>query len=124
MKIKFANGKELNPILVTGAQANVQGARRDCLTFIFPASEGMGVLDEAFSEKACESITVIDDNGRENIYKAYTIRVKLEKAFVEVVPATAETEAIVEERITVSMAQRTYTESYLSALNVLLTGEE
>jgi hypothetical protein len=116
MKIKLATGAELNPILVTGAPTYVQGAKRDTLTFIFPATESLEALDAAFSATACESITIVGDHGSEAIHKAYTIRAKLEKAMVEVKPATAETEAVTEERITVSMAQRTYAESQLASL--------
>lgn len=127
MKVILKNGTELTPILVTGTQIHVQGAKRDSLTFVFPASEGIDTIDTVFSETDCESIKIYDDNGAENIYKYYTIRTKLEKALVEIVPATPETEAVMEERISVTMAQRTYIENQLallSALNVLLTGEE
>ena len=127
MKVILSNGTELNPILVTGASIQLQGAKRDSLTFVFPSTEGIEALDSAFSESACESIKIIDDNGGESIHKSYAIRAKLEKALVEVVPATPETEAVMEERISVTMAQRTYIENQLAlvpALNVLLTGEE
>lgn len=124
MTIKLANGKELNPIVVKGASSYVQGENRDTLSFIFPASESMEALDDAFTESACETITIIGNDGSESIYKAYTIRAELKKATVEVEPPTAESAAVTEERITVSMSQRTYTESRLAALNILLTGEE
>ncbi len=127
MRVILHNGIELTPVLVTGAQIQVQGAKRDSLTFVFPGSEGIDTLDTVFSDTACESIKIIDDNGNENIYKYYTLRAKLEKALMEIVPATPETEAVMEERISVTMTQRTYIENQLallSALNVLLTGEE
>jgi hypothetical protein len=123
MKIILTNGKELNPIVVTGGSSQVQGARRDTLHFVFPATDDMAALDAAFSPANCESITIIGDDGSEHIHKAYTIRAKMEKAPVEVTPATAETEAVTEDRITVSMAQRTYTETQLAALSALLEGE-
>lgn len=123
MKIILTDGTELNPILITGNQAFIQGAKRDILTFVFPATEGMEALDTAFSDTACETITIIDDEGVENIYKSYAIRVKMEKAPVEVAPATAESEAVTEERISISMAQRTYMENKLNALSALLAGE-
>ena len=116
MTIKLANGTELNPIVVTGVSSYVQGAKRDTLCFVFPATEDMAELDSAFSDTACESITIVGDDGSESVHKAYTIRAKMEKALVEVTPATAETEAVTEERITVSMAQRTYAESQLASL--------
>ena len=116
MTIKLVNGVELTPILVTGASSYVQGAKRDTLTFIFSATEDMAVLDEAFAATNCESITIVGNDGSESIHKAYTIRHELKKATVEVTPATAESEAVTEERITVSMAQRTYAESQLASL--------
>ena len=116
MKIILANGIELNPLLVTGAPVQLQGAKRDSLTFVFPASVGIEVLDEVFSDIACDSIKIIDDLGVENIYKHYTIRAKLEKAPMEIVPATPETESVTEDRISVCIAQRTYAESLLTSL--------
>lgn len=123
MKIKLTNGAELNPIIVMGGSSQVQGARRDTLHFVFPATENMTTLDAAFTTANCESITIIGDDGSESIHKAYTIRAEMKKAPVEVAPATPESEAVVEERITVSMAQRTYAETQLAALTVLLEGE-
>lgn len=116
MKIKLINGTELNPIVVMGGASQVQGARRDTLHFVFPDTEDMTTLDDAFTATNCESITIVGDDGSEAIYKAYTIRAKLEKAFVEVTPAATESEAVCEERITVSMSQRTYAESQLASL--------
>ena len=118
MKIILANGKELNPILVKGATTFVQGAKRDTLSFVFPATEDMGALDTAFSESACESIAIIGDDESESIYKGYVIRAELKKAPVEVSPETPEAPAITEERITVSMSQRTYIETQLAILGV------
>ena len=64
MKIILNNGKELSPILVTGGTRMVQGASRDTLNFIFPATEDMAELDSAFSAENCEKITIIGDDGR------------------------------------------------------------
>ena len=123
MQIILTNGAILSPYMVTGGATHVQGASRDTLNFIFPATENMIALDEAFTEANCESITIIGNDDRESIHKAYTIRAKLEKTTVEVKAATAEASAVTEERITVSMAQRTYTETQLAALTALLDGE-
>lgn len=123
MKIILANENELTPIAVTGERRHVQGANRDVLSFVFPPSDGLAAVDAAFTEGACETITIVEDDGREFIHKAYTIRAELNKIPVEVSPATPESEAVVEERITVSMAQRTYTETRLAALSALLDGK-
>lgn len=120
MKIILTNGTELTPILVTGGQRRVQGQSRDTLSFIFPASAGMETLDEAFTAENCESITIVEDNGNENIHKGYTVRAELSKASVEIASETSETAAVYEDRITVSMSQRTYMESQLAAMQAVI----
>ena len=116
MKIILNNGKELSPILVTGGPRHIQGASRDTLSFIFPADVSMESIYVAFSAEACEKITIIGDDGSENIHTGYTIRAELSKASVEVTPATESEAAVFEDRITVSMSQRTYAESQLASL--------
>lgn len=116
MKIVLTDGTELAPIMVTGAKKSVQGATRDTLTFVFPASEGMAELDAHFAPENCETIALIEDNGDEYIHTGYTIRAELAKKAVEVTPATEETEAVYEDRITVSMSQRTYAETQIASL--------
>ena len=127
MKIVLTNGAELNPILVTGAKRDVQGAMRDTLSFVFPASQSMEDLDALFSAANCEKITIVEDEETSHIHNGYTVRAELKKASVVTSPATVETPAVTEERITVSMSQRTYAETQLAemraAMNALLTGE-
>ena len=118
MKIILANGTELNPLVVSGASTHTQGARRDTLSFIFSGNEDINALDKAFSESACESITIVGEDESESIYKGYTIRAELKKAPVEVTPETPEAPAVIENRITVSMTQRTYIETQLAALGI------
>ena len=116
MNIILANGKELSPIIVTGGLRHIQGASRDTLSFIFPADVSIDSIDAAFTTAACEKITIIGDDGSENIHTGYTIRAELSKASVEVTPATESEAAVFEDRITVSMSQRTYAESQLASL--------
>lgn len=116
MTIKLNNGTELEAILVTGATRYIQGANRDTLSFVFPAAAGLAELDGAFTPENCESITIVTEDGSENVHTGYTIRSELSKAAVEVEPATAESEAVYEDRITVVMAQRTYAETKLAQL--------
>lgn len=127
MKIVLNNGTEMNPIVVSGCPRHVQGANRDTLTFVFPASEGMEHLDGLFTPTNCETIVVREDNGSEFFHKGYTIRAELSKQSVEVAPATEEAEAVYEDRIMVSMSQRTYMESQIknmeAAMSALLNGE-
>lgn len=116
MKIILNNGAELTPIMVTGGPRHIQGASRDTLNFVFPAAEDMTALDAAFSAANCESITIVGDDGSEAIHKGYTIRAELKKESVEVSQATESEAAVFEDRITVSMSQRTYAESQLASL--------
>jgi hypothetical protein len=112
--------------MTKGEKRTVQGANRDTLTFVFPADVGIEALDAAFTGPACESIT-IEDGAESYVHHGYTVRAELTKKSVEVLPATASTAAVYEDRITVAMAQRTYAETQLAdmqaALNALLTGE-
>lgn len=109
MKITFANGEELSPILITGENRWVQGTQRDTLSFIFPADAGLDELDGLFTPENCESIRVEDGEGS-YIHTGYTVRAELKRAPVTVGPET------VEDRVTVSMARRTYLEERLASL--------
>lgn len=129
MKIILADKTELNPYIVIGSVKYFQGGNRDCLSFVFPVEVGIETLDKAFTESACERIAIYDDaNSGEYIHTGYVIRMELAKRPVEVVPPTDETEAVYEERIIVTMAQRTYLENQIAAVNsemgALLSGEE
>ena len=101
MKIKLTDGTELTPSAIIGGPRYVQGQTANC-----------------------ETITIQEDSGTENIHKAYTVRAALSKEPVEVTPATAEAPAVYEERITVSMAQRTYIETQLAILQAAALGAQ
>lgn len=116
MTIKLNNNTQMEAILVTGGPRYVQGADRDALSFVFPATAGLEALDAAFVPGNCETITIVDEQGNEHIHTGYTIRCELSKAAVEAEPATAESEAVYEDRVTVVMAQRTYAETQLAQL--------
>lgn len=116
MKIILANGVELEPIVVTGAPHHVQGANRDTLSFVFAEEAGLEALDAAFTEEACESIAVVESENASYIHKGYAIRAGLTKGSVAVSRGDTEAEAVYENRITVTMAQRTYAEAKLATL--------
>lgn len=122
MLIKLSDGTTFQPISVIGGSRFVQGQSRDTLSFVFQADVGLDALDAAFTSEACESITITEDDGTENIHKAYTVRASLSKESVEVTPATAEAEAVYAARITVSMSQRTYVETQLALLQAAVKG--
>ena len=114
MIIKLTNGTELNPILATGGQRYVQGTNRDTLSFVFPADASMDELDTLFTAENCESITIMDGENK-YIHNGYTIRAELKREPVVVTPATEISESVTENRVTISMSQRTYMESQLAA---------
>ena len=116
MKIILTNKTELNPIMVTGESKYVQGTNRDTLTFVFNDSVSMDELDKIFTGSNCESINIIGDDESEAIYSGYTIRAELNKKRVQINTGDSEIEAVYENRITVSMAQRTYAETQLASL--------
>ena len=62
-----------------------------------------------------ESFILPDDESKA-VHKGYTIRAELKKESVEITHATESESAVYEDRITVSMSQRTYVESQLTAL--------
>ena len=114
MKITLTDGQEFTPILVTGGDRFVQGRSRDTLCFVFPGTENVDDLNLAFAPGNCETITI--ENGDETyIHAGYTIRAEVSKKPVEVSPETADSAAVYEDRITVCMAQRTYTENQIAA---------
>ena len=115
MTIKLSNGIELNPIMATGGTRFVQGANRDALTFVFPTETSLDELDGIFTAENCETITIVEGDN-EYVHNNYAIRVELKREPVEVVPATDVAEAVIENRVMVTMAQRTYTETRMAYL--------
>ena len=115
MIIKLANGTELNPISAMGGARFVQGANRDALTFVFAAETSLDELDGIFTAENCATITIVEGEN-EYIHNNYAIRVELKREPVEVTPVTDTAEAVIENRVFVTMAQRTYTESQLVSL--------
>lgn len=127
MKIILADGTELSPILVMGERRYVQRESRDTLTFIFPESAGLEELDAIFTSENCESIKVLESDDSAYIHKGYTIRAELSKKSVQISEPTETTDAVYENRIFVSMSQRTDLENMVAsnnaAINALANGE-
>jgi hypothetical protein len=125
MNIIFANGATLTALTITRAKRTVQGAIRDVLSFTFPENTSLDELEALFTPENCENIiitepVVIPENGTvyENRYQhfGYTIREGIRRETLLVSPESADSPAVYEERITVSMAQRTYMETQLASL--------
>lgn len=113
MKVILNDGTIVTAIIVTGGQKYYQGANRDALTFVLPETS-LDEVDAVFTEENCESITLVSDDGSENIHKGYVIRTELTKKPVVVTPATDTEPEITEMRVMVTMAQRTYNETQMA----------
>lgn len=116
MKIILANNTELEVYLVTGGPRTVYGKRRDALTFIFPESTDINEVDALFTEDACESITIADDEGNTAIHPYYTVRAELKKEPVVISEGSPTSPEVVENRVFITMAQRTYEESQMKIM--------
>ena len=108
MTVILNDGTELAPLDISGEPTTVQGETRDSLVFDFPASAGLEAINAAFSAENCESIRIVEDGGTEHIHAGYVIRVSL--------TLTPTEDDGGEGQITVTMAQRTYTEEQLLAI--------
>lgn len=146
MQIRLANGAILEPLTITGSKRTVQGALRDTLQFVFPATVSMEELDAAFSEENCATIAIVGANSEtvpkvvekeiekedgtkeivheteyetvatDAIYKNYSLRCELKKEAVTIQKENSESAIVTEERVFVSMSQKTYTEMQLQSI--------
>ena len=120
MKIALTNGVELTPLSIYGISLEVQGAKRDTLYFVFPASEGLETLDSLFTEENCETITITEDSGDSYIHSGYTVRAELSKKNMVVGTSEEDGTPIYEDRLTVAMAQRTPAENQLKETQAVM----
>ena len=116
MKVILANGVETFPIMVTGGHKYEHGANRDTLRFVYNKTENMEDLKNLYTEANCETITIEEENGNKAIHTGYVIRTELAEKPVEIEQATATTDAVYEDRVFVSMSQRTYAETKLAEI--------
>lgn len=109
--LKFASGNEVEFLTASGIHKVVQGQNRDVLTFTFATeTHTLAEIDEMFSASACEKL-IIDDMY---VHNGYVIRDELKKVNVEVQASDVSSAGVYEDRIMVSMAQRTYAEEKLA----------
>ena len=124
MKVTLADGTTYEAVNVTGEGSYLQGAQRDTLSFAFLKDKyTLAKLDKAFTAENCSKITLTDSNT-EAVHDNYTIRVSLTLAPVVIIPETSTAPAVTEERITVTMAQKTYLETQIEALTKKISAEE
>lgn len=121
MKIRLTNGEEFSLLMVVGGQKYIQGASRDCLSFVFADTVSMDEVDRIFSEDNCEVVTIIGDDNSEATHKGYVIRAELKKSVETAEKETPDAPTEIVNRIIVSMAQRTYAEAKLAENTAVLS---
>lgn len=142
MKVILANGAVVTPNIVYGEKRLIydEPKSRDVLRFVF-GDEDILALDTLFTSENCETITIMDKTTKmiekevvdeetgettiitesveedvEYIHYDYVLRVGIEKSKALKTPATPTTEAEYENRVTVTMAHRTYEEMQIKNL--------
>jgi hypothetical protein len=117
LKIIFNDNTEMDCIQVNGAIRYVQGANRDTLEFVFsPELYTIADIDTAFSDpEKCKKITL--QNGDVlGIHEYYTIRTGFVVQPFILVHETPTTPEVSEQRISVTMAQKNYSEMQQESL--------
>ena len=109
------NGIELNAITVGGSTTHYQGSQRNTLTFYFDDTHSFAQLDTAFTSLNTARITLADDDGT-YLHDNYTMRVSMAYAPYCVSEETDTEPAVFENRYTVVMAQKTYSEQQIESL--------
>lgn len=135
MKMILADGTKLYPILVTGEHRFLQGVNRDVFTFVF-GDVDISEIDTLFTEANCETLKLYEEVEEqvevdgvvttrvvevEYIHTGYTIRVDIRKTREVVEESTVSTEEVTEQRVEVTMAQRTYSETKLATMSQEIT---
>jgi hypothetical protein len=117
MKIIFNDGTEMECIQVNGAIRYIQGANRDTLEFVFtPELYTISEVDEAFSNANNLKKVTLQKENEIGVHENYTIRTGLTLQPFVIVPETSTSPEVSEQRIFVTMAQKTYAEIKIDSL--------
>ena len=116
MQIKFNDGTTLDVLAVNGKHTYFQGAQRDSLEIQIDKSKiTFDALDALTGDSTKTSKLILIDGDQQYIHDNYSIRAELALRPVVVTPATADSPAVTEDRLVVTLAQLTYTELQLTA---------
>ena len=116
-QITLKDGTTLDVVRTNGQGKYFQGANRDSLEFQFAKdSTTFDALDALFGDiENTSKITITDDSGS-YVYENYTLRVGMSLIQVVISPEIDTAPEVTEERYTVTMAQKTYSEKQLEDL--------
>lgn len=111
MKVTLTDGKVFQILGVHGKTMNYQGVTRDSLIFLFdPDKVSLDSVLEAFTEKACSSIAITDDDGNTFFHEDYTIRIEAGTGYKEMIMTGGVASTDTDQTVYVRMAQTTLTE--------------
>lgn len=114
MQLKFSDSTVLDVLAVNGKSTYFQGAQRDSLEIqIAKSAITFDALDALTSAANTAHLTLIDGD-KQYVHDNYSLRVSLALRPVEITPATADSPAVTEDRLVVTLAQLTYTELQLA----------
>jgi len=115
-QITLRNGTTIDVIQINGQGRYFQGANRDSLEFHFPKEgNSFETLEALFTEANTAKITVTNAEGS-FVYSDYSLKAGLALVPVVITPAEGTTPEVTEERYTVTMAQKTYSEKQIESL--------
>lgn len=119
-QIVFADGTNVAAASINGQSVYHQGAQRDSLEIqIAKGAIAFDALDALTADSAkTDKLTIITRDGDKQtqaVYDHYAIRTLLALKPVEITPATADTPAVTEDRLCVTLAQLTYAEVQTAA---------
>lgn len=114
-QIIFADGTALDAANIKGDGIYYQGSQRDSLEIqIAKGTISFDALDALTADSSkTDRLTIVTQEGDQHtqtVCNHYVIRAALTLKPVEITPATADTAAVTEDRLCVTLAQLTYTE--------------
>lgn len=111
MQLKFLDGTVLDVLAVNGKSTYFQGAQRDSLEIQIAKDKiTFDALDTLTGNNANTAHLTLIDGDKQYVHDNYSLRVSLALRPVEITPATADSPAVTEDRLVVTLAQLTYAE--------------
>ena len=111
MQLKFLDGTVLDVLAVNGKSTYFQGAQRDSLEIQIAKDKiAFDALDALTGNNANTAHLTLSDGDKQYVHDNYSLRASLALRPVEITPATADSPAVTEDRLVVTLAQKTYAE--------------
>lgn len=116
-KIILHDDTELDALVINGGTRFFQGSNRDTLEFQFAKNSiSFDQLDKLFASNEKTEKIIIEQGKERFVHRNYSLRVSISLLPVVIEQAKDSAEEVVEERYSVVMAQKTYTELLLESL--------